>query len=248
MDRDRAMTPRRLSERIFAAPALRAQPDRRLVGLAREGSELAIEEIVRRYRPALLRFAASIVPVDRADDVVQDSLAQALPRIESGEQELHRERVRSLVAGLQGLPDAQRDALVKREMEGMSHAEIAADLGVSGGAARQLIFRARNALREGIGSLVPMPLLRHLAESGDGGGAVAVVARRGGRDAEGQEDSHRDRERENRGSNSGEGTSSGTEATPVTIPLKKTRAVPPAIPPIVAAGMAIEGARAPAGT
>ena len=44
----------------------------------------------------------------------------------------------------------------------------------------RLIFRARNALRDGIGSLVPMPLLRHLAESGDGGGGAVATATGGG--------------------------------------------------------------------
>jgi RNA polymerase sigma factor (sigma-70 family) len=211
------MTLRKPSQRIFAGPVLRAQPDQRLVALAREGHESAVEEIVRRYRPGLVRFASSIVRADRADDVVQDSLARALPRIGAGGADLRlrpwlytivrntafnhlrdagpphaqldesydgveqppqamerREQVRSLVAGLQGLPEPQRKALVKRELEGRSHAEIGAEMGVSTGAARQLIFRARHALRTGLGSLVPMPLLRHLAESSDGS-AVAVV-------------------------------------------------------------------------
>ncbi len=211
------MTPRKLSERILAVPVLRTQPDRRLVMLAREGHEPAVEEIVRRYRPALLRYAASIVPPDRADDVVQDSLARALPGIGSGDADLYlrhwrytivrntafnslrdagpphehldenydgveqppqalerREELRSLLAGLQGLPGPQREALVKREMEGLSHADIGAQLGVSVGAARQLIFRARNALREGVGSLVPMPLLRQLFDNGGAGGAAVA--------------------------------------------------------------------------
>ena len=68
--------------------------------------------------------------------------------------------MRSLVGGLRGLPGPQREALVKREMEGRSHEEIGAELGVSTGAARQLIFRARDSLRVGFGSLLPMPLLR----------------------------------------------------------------------------------------
>lgn len=216
------MASRKSSDRLLS-PALRLQPDRRLVTLAREGSEPAVEEIVRRYRPALVRYAASVVPADRADDVVQDSLARALPGIGFGEGDLRlrpwlftivrntafnalrdagppheqldenydgveqppqamerHEQVRSLVAGLQALPEPQREALVKREMEGRSHAEIGAEMGVSTGAARQLIFRARNALRDGIGSLVPMPLLRHLAESGDGGGGAVATATGGG--------------------------------------------------------------------
>ena len=62
---------------IVARTALRLQPDARLVTLAREGHAAAFEEIVRRYRPHLVAFAATIVPGDRAEDVVQDSLARA---------------------------------------------------------------------------------------------------------------------------------------------------------------------------
>jgi RNA polymerase sigma factor (sigma-70 family) len=203
--------------RILAGPALRAQPDRRLVTLARAGNEAALEEIIRRYRPLLVRYAASIVPSDRADDVAQDSLARALPGIKSGNGELNlrpwlytivrnaalndlrdagpplqqldenydgveqppqslerSEQLRSLLEGLGALPKAQREALVRREMEGLSHAAIGAELGVSTGAARQLIHRARTALRDGIGSLVPMPVIRQLLD-GEGGGAAAAA-------------------------------------------------------------------------
>jgi RNA polymerase sigma factor (sigma-70 family) len=215
------MTPRKPRDRILAGAAVRTQPDRRLLILSRAGDETAVEEVVRRYRPALVRYAASIVPPDRADDVVQDSLARALPEIRSGEAELclrpwlytivrntalndlrdagpphdrldesydgveqlpqtleRSERMRSLLASIRELPDAQREALVKREMEGRSHAAIGAELGVSAGAARQLIHRARTALREGIGSLIPMPVLRQLldSEGAGGSGAVAVKA------------------------------------------------------------------------
>ena len=46
----------------------------------------------------------------------------------------------------------------------MSHEEIAAALGMSGGAARQAIYRARQALRDGAGMLIPLPLLKALLE------------------------------------------------------------------------------------
>lgn len=209
-------------ERLLG-PALRTQPDRRLVALARDGSTPAQEEIVRRYRAALVRFAGSIVGPAAAEDVVQESLTKGLAAIEGGDEELrlrpwlyaivrntalnHRrdagpateqldesydgveqppqalerqERVRSLFSGLRGLPRQQREAIVKRELEGRSHDEIAAELGVSSGAARQLIFRAREALRVGFGSLLPLPLLRWLAESGGGDAAVGVAAGAGG--------------------------------------------------------------------
>ncbi|HYC81066.1 MAG TPA: RNA polymerase sigma factor, partial [Solirubrobacterales bacterium] len=211
-------------ERLLG-PALRTQPDRRLVVLARDGSTPAQEEIVRRYRAALVRFAGSIVGPAAAEDVVQEALAKGLAALADAGAELQlrpwlyaivrntalnhlrdagpateqldesydgveqppqalerREVVRSLLGGLRRLPRQQREAIVKRELEGRSHEEIAAELGVSSGAARQLIFRAREALRVGFGSLLPMPLLRWLAESGAGGGdaAVGVAAGAGG--------------------------------------------------------------------
>jgi RNA polymerase sigma factor (sigma-70 family) len=215
------MHARKPRERLLG-PALRTQSDRRLVRLARDGSEAAQEEIVRRYRAALVRYAGSIVGAAAAEDVVQDSLAKGLAALGRAGEELRlrpwlyaivrntalnhlrdagpateqldesydgveqppaalerRERVRSLVGGLRRLPSQQRQALVKRELEGRSHEEIGAELGVSSGAARQLIFRARESLRVGFGSLLPMPLLRWLAESG-GDGAAGVAAGAGG--------------------------------------------------------------------
>jgi len=58
--------------RFVVGPALRTQPDRRLVTLVREGYENAFEEIVRRYGKPLTRYAAAIVG-GRAEDVTQDA-------------------------------------------------------------------------------------------------------------------------------------------------------------------------------
>ena len=63
-----------------------------------------------------------------------------------------------------------------RELEGLSHEQIAASLGLSGGAVRQSIYRARRALRDAAGMLVPMPLLRQLLEEGFTQGASAAAA------------------------------------------------------------------------
>jgi len=84
-----------------------------------------------------------------------------------------REELTELMGRLQALPEAQRAAIVMRELEGLSHEEIAAALGMSGGAARQAIYRARQALRDGAGMLVPLPLLRILLTDGP---AVAEAA------------------------------------------------------------------------
>ena len=71
-----------------------------------------------------------------------------------------------LTERLRALPEPQRAAIVMRELEGLSHEEIAAALGVSGGAARQAIYRARTTLRDGFGLLLPLPLLRLLFDHG----------------------------------------------------------------------------------
>ena len=73
-----------------------------------------------------------------------------------------RERVREVLAAVAALPPGQRDALLLRELEGRGHEEIARELGVTGGAARQLINRARNGIRSAAAAVVPMPLLMRL--------------------------------------------------------------------------------------
>ena len=75
-------------------------------------------------------------------------------------------RLAELIAGLEALPESQRRALVMRELEGRGHAEIATELGATQGAVRQLIFRARLGLREGMGLLIPLPLIRMMLEAG----------------------------------------------------------------------------------
>src|SRR4051794_34118886 len=63
--------------RLFLGPALRTQPDHRLVTLVRDGYEVAFEEIVRRYGKALGRYAATIVG-GRSEDVTQEAFFKAL--------------------------------------------------------------------------------------------------------------------------------------------------------------------------
>ena len=214
----------------LAAAAIRSQPDSRLVGLVREGHDLAFEEIVRRYRSPLVAFAGAIVPRDGAEDVVQEALTKAHGALGRGHAEINlrpwlytivrnralnalrdepvhdhldenfdgvpqppevaarREELAALIAGVQSLPGPQREAILKRELEGRSHDEIADSLATTPGAVRGLIYRARTALRDGIGLLIPVPVLRALLGSGPvgpeaagaGGAAAAGLAAGGG--------------------------------------------------------------------
>jgi len=204
--------------RHLVGPALRTQPDGRLVKLVREGYETAFEEIVRRYGTALRRYAAGIVG-GRAEDVTQDAFSKALLALRRDDKEIElrpwlfrivrntalndlrdsppsprelaetiagddspaeqlerREELVELIQRLQALPESQRAAIVMRELEGLSHEEIAAALGLSGGAARQAIYRARRTLRDGFGMLLPVPLLKALLGATSASAPVEAAA------------------------------------------------------------------------
>jgi RNA polymerase sigma factor (sigma-70 family) len=87
-----------------------------------------------------------------------------------------RQHLREVLGAVQSLPERQRDAVVLRELEGRSYEEIAGELGVTGGAVRQLLNRARNTLRAGMTAVTPMPLLLRIPWSEAGEPATARVA------------------------------------------------------------------------
>ena len=104
-----------------------------------------------------------------------DQLDERIDGVERPDQALERTQgLRDVLVAVQALPDRQRDAIVLRELEGRSYEEIALALGVTDGAVRQLLNRARNSLRATAAALTPMPLLTRLA-SGDS--AEPVTAR-----------------------------------------------------------------------
>lgn len=87
-------------------------------------------------------------------DLEYDGVAQPPTLFEQAED------VRRLVARMRDLPDAQRQALALRELEGRSYEEISAQIGHSGSGVRQLIFRARTTLRNGVAGFMPLGLLK----------------------------------------------------------------------------------------
>ena len=87
-----------------------------------------------------------------------------------------RERLESVLQAIAALPRSQRDALLLRELEGRSHEEIGRALGVSSGAARATLFRARAAVRTACSALTPTPLLLRAVEFGDSSSHVAAKA------------------------------------------------------------------------
>ena len=80
-----------------------------------------------------------------------------------------RERLSDVVTAIEALPARQRSAILLRELEGRTHEEIAAELDTAEGAVRQLIHRARAALREAATAVTPFDVVARLAtRSGHG--------------------------------------------------------------------------------
>jgi RNA polymerase sigma factor (sigma-70 family) len=215
------MTPRSLlaPARLAGHSVLRTQTDERLVDLVRAGSEPAFEAIVTRYRRALLRYCARILPEERAEDAVQQTFVRAYDAMRDGDAELRlrpwlyriahntalntlRDKalrheqlddrfdgverpdqalersmgLREVLGAVQDLPERQRAAILLRELEGRSYDEIAAELGVTGGAVRQLLNRARHSVRAAATAVTPAGLITRVPWAGPGEPIAARVA------------------------------------------------------------------------
>jgi RNA polymerase sigma factor (sigma-70 family) len=121
-----------------------------------------------------------------AHNVARTSYARASRRVKEVPLEDHVEQlavpeaeqpdVVGVLRALGRLPFNQRAALVMRELEGRSYAEIADTIGVSVSAVETLIFRARKSLRlkaSSLRALAAVPLPNSLTQLFAGGGVVA---------------------------------------------------------------------------
>jgi RNA polymerase sigma-70 factor (ECF subfamily) len=71
----------------------------------------------------------------------------------------HRVAIRQTLRDVAGLPRLQREAIMLTAFDGRSHEEIALALGVTHGAVRGLLYRARTTLRDTAAAVVPPPVL-----------------------------------------------------------------------------------------
>lgn len=107
-----------------------------------------------------------------------DELRDSLRGSEAPQGELERrDVVRQTLAGLAALPERQREALMRSALEGASHAEIAKALGLSEGATRQLVLRARATMRSAATALTPGPIIGWAAWTGRGAPSGEFVQR-----------------------------------------------------------------------
>ena len=153
---------------------------------------------VRELRPWLYRIAHNTsLNQLRMSGYDFDELQESLRITDAAEDELERRAVvRQTLAGLANLPERQRAALLAIAVEGRSQDEVAEELGLSQGAVRQLVHRARTQLRAAATAITPFPLVAWIAaastraepiaarvaelSAGAGGaGAAAVLAKAG---------------------------------------------------------------------
>ena len=87
-----------------------------------------------------------------------------------------RALARSALTELARLPERQRRAMVDTALGGLPRAEVASTMGLSEGAVRQLVHRARSTLRTVVTAVTPWPMARWLASSGPTAASAGGVA------------------------------------------------------------------------
>jgi RNA polymerase sigma factor (sigma-70 family) len=128
---------------------------------------------VRELRPWLYRIAHNqALNTLRAAGAALPAVAAELPAMSLEAEVERREELRAALHGIEALPDRQRAALVAIAVADRPHADVARELGMSDGALRQLLLRARTTLRAGATALTPYPMVSWLA-----GGQEATAAR-----------------------------------------------------------------------
>jgi RNA polymerase sigma factor (sigma-70 family) len=137
---------------------------------------------VRDLRPWLYRIAqnTALDALKRAG-YDYDELTESLRSPGGPEADLERRAVmRETLAGLAALPGTQREALLRTAVGGDSRAQVAHDLGLTDGAVRQLVHRARTTLRAAATAVTPAPVAIWAAGAvGAGEPAAARIAELG---------------------------------------------------------------------
>ena len=147
----------RYRQRLFAYT-------RQMLGSSRSDAEDVLQDVfLRAYgalrhdeRPVTLRAWLYRVAHNRCVDQLRRPVPVAAevyelsrtPLLDPPDQTERRESLRQLVQDVQRLPEQQRSALLMRELDGLTYAELADALGTSVPAVKSLLVRARIGLVE----------------------------------------------------------------------------------------------------
>jgi len=133
---------------------------------------------VRELRPWLYRIAHNaainaLKKVGEAMEEVPESIGGFAT--EPATELERRDEMQRALTSIAALPSRQRTALLAVAVDGRAHSDVAQELGLTDGAVRQLVHRARTTLRGGITAITPVPVL-HLLLASSGDSTVARVA------------------------------------------------------------------------
>lgn len=148
---------------------------------------------VRELQPWLYRIVHNVAvnamrgPGETHSELTESLQAQAALASESNLD--RRIAVRDALGEVAALPQMQRQAIFLTAVDGQTHDEVASVLGISQGALRGLLYRARATLRSAAAAVTPAPLLEwacgsagtaaptaeRLAELSAGGGAAGLA-------------------------------------------------------------------------
>jgi RNA polymerase sigma factor (sigma-70 family) len=186
----------RYRQRLFAYA-------RQMLDGSRQDAEDALQDVfLRAYsslrandRPLSLRAWLYRVAHNRCIDHLRKPVPPAIDLLDTSRKPLHdpiaeaerRDDLRQLVADVRRLPDQQRSALLMREIDGLSYAELGAALGVSLPAVKSLLVRARISLVEAVEArdTACIDIRTDLADTFERGVRTSGLARRHLRDCPG---------------------------------------------------------------
>jgi len=135
--------------RLVAAPMLVTQTDERLCDLARAGSVSAFDVLESRYREALIGYCTKILPPERAEDVVQQTLTKAYQALLKEGSDLALRPWLYRVAH-NGCLDVLRDRAMRHEQLDDHRAGVEVDL-------PEEIVERRERLHEVVGAVRALP-------------------------------------------------------------------------------------------
>jgi RNA polymerase sigma-70 factor, ECF subfamily len=145
---------------VRALPQFRGGTEKELTAWLRQILAHALAHEIRRYRGARKRDLEREVPLDRQLTQTSLRLGDLLPAAGSSPSRvlIRRERQVLLAQALERLPDDSREVIVLRNLEGLSHDEVAQRMGRTTGAVRMLWVRALARLRQEVQRLDPSSL------------------------------------------------------------------------------------------
>lgn len=131
---------------------------------------------VHDLRPWLYRIAHNTaINGLKANGFDYDELGEETHRTAGGPYDdlVRRDEMRETLSNLAALPDRQREALLRTAISGDPQSDVAHDLGITDGAVRQLVHRARAQLRAVATAVTPAPFVAWVASVGPAGGEPA---------------------------------------------------------------------------